>query len=97
MELSQDAPDDGSCTKCGCVPRGKGGLCATCRDEEVTMPLVMRKIVTSNVYPPIPVRDFDWVAYREGDEENGPRGYGKTETEAVRDLEENYDDTETEG
>ena len=45
-----------------------------------------RKIVTSHDYPPIPIRDFDWCAYREGDEEEGPRGYGRTEAEAVADL-----------
>lgn len=46
----------------------------------------MRKIVTSHEYPPIPVRSFDWVAYFEGDEEGGPRGYGATEEEAIADL-----------
>ena len=36
-----------------------------------------RKIVTSHVYPPIPVRNFDWSAYYEGDEEAGQYGYGQ--------------------
>lgn len=25
---------DGSCTRCGCVPRNASGLCATCVDED---------------------------------------------------------------
>jgi len=41
------APDDGSCIKCGCVPRGRGGLCATCRDEEVTMLEALQQIVAA--------------------------------------------------
>ena len=43
-------------------------------------------IVTSHIFPPIPRRDFDWRAYREGREEGGPYGYGKTEAEAIADL-----------
>lgn len=42
-------------------------------------------IVTSYVYPPIPVRDMDWMANVEGDEE-GPTGRGETEVDALRDL-----------
>lgn len=45
-----------------------------------------RKIITSNVRPPIPIREFDWMACREGDDEFGPRGFGKTEQEAIADL-----------
>ena len=30
----------------------------------------MSKIITRNVYPPIPDRRFDWCAYHDGDEEN---------------------------
>jgi hypothetical protein len=54
------------------------------------MPKPARKIVTVNVYPPIPIRTMDWVAYWDGDEEMGPRGWGKTEAEAIADLE-NHD------
>ena len=46
----------------------------------------MRKIVTDNICPPIPDRQFDWIAYFDGDEENGPCGYGPTEEAAVADL-----------
>lgn len=42
-------------------------------------------IVTVYVYPPIPVRDMDWMAYIEGDEE-GPTGRGETEADALLDL-----------
>ena len=47
-----------------------------------------RKIVTSNTCPPIPWRNFDWCAYRDGDEDNefAPRGWGATEQDAIDDL-----------
>jgi hypothetical protein len=48
-------------------------------------------VVTENIYPPIPRRNHDWVAYYEGDEEGGPRGYGRTENEARHDLLSNSD------
>lgn len=44
------------------------------------------KIVTSFVHPPIPIRNCDWCAYRDGEEERGNYGYGITEREAVQDL-----------
>jgi hypothetical protein len=44
------------------------------------------KIVTENIYPPIPIRIFDWVAYFEGQEKEGLRGYGATKDEAIKDL-----------
>ena len=36
--------------------------------------------------PPIPLRQFDWSAWREGTEEEGPIGYGTSEDEARADL-----------
>jgi hypothetical protein len=48
------------------------------------------KIVTSHVYPPIPVRDFDWCAHYDGEEEAGGYGYGRTEAEAIQDFKDNY-------
>lgn len=45
-----------------------------------------RKIVTSHVCPPIPWRNFDWCAYEDGHEEDGLRGWGATEQEAIEDL-----------
>lgn len=46
------------------------------------------KIITYHAYPPISIRDHDWVAYREGTEgeEGLPQGWGRTEAEAVADL-----------
>ena len=38
-------------------------------------------IVLVNVYPPIPIRDFDWCCYDDEDPE-GLAGYGKTRWEA---------------
>ena len=38
------------------------------------------------VYPPIPVRHFDYCATRPGYDEGSPIGYGSTETAAILDL-----------
>lgn len=50
----------------------------------------MRKIVTHHEYPPIPVRNMDWCAFYDGEEEAGGYGYGATEAEAIADFRENY-------
>lgn len=50
------------------------------------------KIITTHVCPPIPVRSFDWCAYLDGREEDGPKGWGATEAEAIADLRENCED-----
>ncbi len=43
------------------------------------------KVIVSYYEPPIPIRNFDWLAYFDGREE-GPCGYGKTKMEALDDL-----------
>lgn len=48
--------------------------------------LTFPQIVTDYVCPPIPTRAFDWCAYFDGDEEDGPRGWGASKEEAVREL-----------
>ncbi len=59
------------------------------------MPLE-RKIITTFVYPPIPVRDCDWQAHYDGDEPNDDGhmrvGRGRTEQDAINDLKECYPD-----
>lgn len=55
--------------------------------------LAERKIVCSHVYPPIPIRDYDWLAYFDGEEE-GAQGWGRTEAEARQDLLDNYGEDE---
>ena len=45
-----------------------------------------KKIITSNTFPPIPIRDFDWCAYFDGEEETNHYGWGRTEAGAVDDL-----------
>lgn len=45
------------------------------------------KISTEHIFPPIPLRQYDWLAYV--DPEFGPFGHGATEAEAIADLEEN--------
>lgn len=50
-----------------------------------------RSISTEHVYPPIPVRSFDWCAWFDGmDEETRGQGWGKTEAEAIANLKEMY-------
>ena len=46
----------------------------------------MTKIVTDNIFPPVPNRQFDWCAFYDGDEERGGYGYGATEEAAIDDL-----------
>jgi hypothetical protein len=50
----------------------------------------MRKIVTHHTYPAIPIRQYDWCAFYEGEEEAGDYGHGATEEEAIADFIENY-------
>lgn len=45
-----------------------------------------RKIITTHINPPIPVRQFDWSAVRDGYEPGDPIGYGPTEADAKQDL-----------
>lgn len=44
------------------------------------------RIVTRFVYPPIPLRQFDWTAVRDSYDEGDPVGQGATEQEAIDDL-----------
>lgn len=46
----------------------------------------MDPIRTEFVYPPIPIRDFDWSAVRDNYEPGCPIGYGRTEEAAIADL-----------
>jgi hypothetical protein len=46
------------------------------------------KIITEFVYPPIPVRCFDWSAVTDSYEPGHPIGNGTTEQEAIEDLKE---------
>lgn len=46
----------------------------------------MKKIITDHVYPPIPIRTFDWCAFYEGDAESQNYGWGKTKEKAIQDL-----------
>lgn len=51
-----------------------------------------RLIKTSHVYPPIPVRAFDWCAWFDDTGEEGLTGNGTTEQEAIADLIERLED-----
>lgn len=46
-------------------------------------------IITSHDMPPVPTRNMDWCAYLDGQEEDGPYGYGPTELEAIAELVDN--------
>jgi len=45
-------------------------------------------ITTEHVFPPIPIRDYDWKAMRKEDEgeEHATTGWGETEQAAISDL-----------
>lgn len=45
-----------------------------------------RVIVTEHVYPPIPLRNYDWRATFTGYDEGDPMGTGPTEAAAIADL-----------
>lgn len=57
------------------------------------------RIVARFIYPPIPVRQFDWIAYYDGDEPdddgNMDAGYGATQAMAIAELLENHPRGET--
>jgi hypothetical protein len=44
------------------------------------------KIIVNYTFPPIPTRNFDWCAFREGHEEAGNYGWGPTAPDAIADL-----------
>lgn len=44
------------------------------------------KINVVQVNPPIPSRNFDYVATRDGYEEGDPIGYGATKEDAIQNL-----------
>lgn len=44
------------------------------------------KIITSFDFPPIPIRNFDWSAVTDNYDEGAPVGHGRTEAEAIADL-----------
>lgn len=50
------------------------------------------KIVTQYVYPPIPNRSTDWMACVDGNDGDGPQGWGRTEAEAIADLKQQLED-----
>ena len=52
----------------------------------------MTRIVTTYVHPPIPIRTSDWCACLDGQEEDGPYGWGATEAEAIADLQEKLEE-----
>lgn len=51
----------------------------------------MSCVVTNFVYPPIPVRNWDWSATDEGYDPPYPIGYGPNEFKAVLDFYNQYE------
>lgn len=51
-----------------------------------------RKIITVSICPPIPSRQFDWMAYFEGSDEDSYVGYGPTVERAIFDLRQSCED-----
>lgn len=53
--------------------------------------IVETRIIVTDVFPPIPIRQFDFQAHYEGTEdEQMPAGHGATEDAAVQDLLTNF-------
>ena len=54
----------------------------------------MMKIITTHIYPPIPIRQFYWQAHYDDEEpnDNGQMAYGsgRTKAEAIADLLDNH-------
>lgn len=46
----------------------------------------MENIITEFACPPIPMRNFDWYAYRVGYDAGDLIGVGRTKEEAINDL-----------
>lgn len=53
------------------------------------------KIITTHVFPPIPIRSYDWCAHLDGQEEDGPQGWGSTKQDAVDDLKDQIEEAAT--
>lgn len=50
----------------------------------------MGKITTRYWMKPGPIRNCDWIAFYDGQEELGHYGHGRTDGEAIADLVTNY-------
>jgi hypothetical protein len=46
----------------------------------------MNKVIITEVFPPIPIRTYDYQAVREGYHPGDPIGHGRTPDEAGQDL-----------
>jgi hypothetical protein len=46
----------------------------------------MSKVMTNYNHPPIPIRNYDWSAFREDYDEGDFIGYGETEQDSINDL-----------
>jgi hypothetical protein len=61
-----------------CKCENNGDLCDYCA--------LLEEIRTEYICPPIPIRNFDYTAWIDGEEEDGKHGYGATKQEAIDDL-----------
>lgn len=52
-------------------------------------------IVTEHVFPPIPFRGNDWMAYDDNNPEGSTKGWGRTEAEAIEDFNQQVEDEES--
>jgi hypothetical protein len=55
-----------------------------------------KPIRTHWLFPPIPVRIYDWTAVLDSYEPDDPIGYGVTEQDAINDLRQQIEDEEEE-
>lgn len=60
-----------------------------CTPEEFMALATRPRPTTEFIYPPIPLRCFDWIAYHDPE---GVSGYGETEEAALEDLRSQLED-----
>lgn len=77
LSNEDDFPSDGSCVRCGSVPRNANGLCNTCLDEDAERLESTRTTPVAPVSPDatgkcgelVTVKPLEWRKYRNGDAE----------------------------
>lgn len=88
IPVCQVCDTDGPVVTLGEYLRNGGGSCCGQPRGLVPPPGTRRKIVTQNIRPPVPSRNFDWQATWDDYDLGDPVGYGPTPDAAIADLRE---------
>jgi hypothetical protein len=79
------------CTRSGSIVPAVKSRLHFCGMRLASVMIDMDKVIkTEFVNPPVSLRDYDWRAWFEGEEQRGQYGYGATEKEAIANLLEQY-------